>query len=103
MRPEQAESLTVVTSGTVINGRLALAATRRQRVSDVLTDSARLGEFAAVSDSPRKKDGPPTRLHFHVARILQRTLESPETGGMYRVAIEDVSAWTGGDFNCSHH
>ncbi|WP_281157677.1 hypothetical protein, partial [Streptomyces sp. HYC2] len=103
VRPEQSESLTVVTGGAVITGRLALAATRRQRVSDVLTDSARLGEFAAVFDSPAKKDGPPTRLHFHVGRILQGTLGSPETGGMYRVAIEDVSAWTGGDFSCSDH
>ncbi len=25
----------------------------------------------------------------------------PETGGMYRVAIEDVSAWTVGDFSYS--
>lgn len=96
-------SLTVVTGGAVITGRLALAATRRQRVSDVLTDSARLGEFAAVFDSPAKKDGPPTHLHFHVARILQGTLGIPETGGMYRVAIEDVSAWTVGDFSYSDH
>ncbi|MET8964807.1 hypothetical protein ABZX69_35945 [Streptomyces sp. NPDC004074] len=101
VRPEQSESLTVVTSGAVITGQLVLAATRRQRVSDVLTDSARLGEFAAVSDSPRRRTGPPTRLHFHVARILAGTLGSPETGGMYRVAIEDVSAWTGDDFSYS--
>ncbi|MET7937265.1 hypothetical protein [Streptomyces sp. NPDC005322] len=95
-------SLTVVTGGAVITGRLALAATRRQRVSDVLTDSARLGEFAAVFDSPAKKDGPPTHLHFHVARILQGTLGIPETGGMYRVA-KDVSAWSVGDFSYSDH
>jgi hemolysin III len=36
-------------------------------------------------------------------RILAGTLGSPETGGMYRVAIEDVSAWTGGDFSYSDH
>jgi hypothetical protein len=27
----------------------------------------------------------------------------PETGGMYRVAIEGVSAWTIGDFSYSDH
>lgn len=27
----------------------------------------------------------------------------PETGGMYRVAIEDVGAWTVGDFSYSDH
>jgi hypothetical protein len=47
--------------------------------------------------------GPPTHLHFHVARILQGTVGIPETGGMYRVAIEDVSAWTVGDFSYSDH
>jgi hemolysin III len=96
-------SLTVVTSGAVITGRLAPEAMWRQRVSDVLTDSADLGEFSAVFDTPAKKDGPPTHLHFHVARILQGTVGIPETGGMYRVAIEDVSAWTVGDFSYSDH
>ncbi|WP_128374868.1 hypothetical protein [Streptomyces cavernae] len=96
-------SLTVVTSGAVITGRLAPGAMWRQRVSDVLTDSADLGEFSAVFDTPAKKDGPPTHLHFHVARILQGTVGIPETGGMYRVAIEDVSAWTVGDFSYSDH
>ncbi|CAL9316917.1 hypothetical protein ABZ568_01265 [Streptomyces olindensis] len=94
-------SLTVVTGGAVITGRLAPEAVWRQRVSEVLTDSARLGEFSAVFDGPAKKDGPPTHLHFHVARILQGTMGIPETGGMYRVAIEDVSAWTVGDFSYS--
>lgn len=70
-------------------------------MSDVLTDYARLGEFAAVFDSQRRRTGRPTRLHFHVARILAGTLRSPETGGMYRVAIEDISAWTEGDFSYS--
>ncbi|AOR35972.1 hypothetical protein BFF78_37350 [Streptomyces fodineus] len=42
-------------------------------------------------------------LHFHVARILQGVVGVPETGGMYRVAIEDVSAWTVGDFSYSGH
>ncbi|CAL9653169.1 hypothetical protein [Streptomyces sp. NPDC057838] len=94
-------SLTVVTGGAVITGRLAPEAVWRQRVSEVLTDSARLGEFSAVFDAPGKKDGPPTHLHFHVARILQGTVGIPETGGMYRVAIEDVSAWTVGDISYS--
>lgn len=96
-------SLTVVTGGAVITGRLAPEAVWRQRVSDVLTDSARLGEFSAVFDTPAKNDGPPTHLHFHVARILQGTVGIPETGGMYRVAIADVSAWTMGDFSYSDH
>jgi hemolysin III len=96
-------SLTVVTRGAVITGRLAAEAVWRQRVSDVLRDSARLGEFAAVFDAPLNGDGPPTHLHFHVARILQGTVGIPETGGMYRVAIEDVNAWTVGDFSYSDH
>ncbi|GGV76977.1 hypothetical protein [Streptomyces griseoloalbus] len=97
-------SLTVVTGGAVITGRLAPEAVWKRRVLEVLTDSARLGEFSAVFDTPtKKKDGPPTHLHFHVARILQGTVGIPETGGMYRVAIEDVSAWTVGDFSYSDH
>ncbi|MBT2414835.1 hypothetical protein J7I94_30540 [Streptomyces sp. ISL-12] len=96
-------SLTVVAGGAVITGRLAPEAMWRQRVSEVLTDSSDLGEFSAVFGTPAKKDGPPTHLHFHVARILQGTVGIPETGGMYRVAIEDVSAWTVGDFSYSDH
>ncbi|SMQ21632.1 hypothetical protein SAMN06272771_7586 [Streptomyces sp. Ag82_O1-12] len=96
-------SLTVVTGGAVITGRLAPEAMWRQRVSEVLTDSARLGEFSAVFETPPKEDGPPTHLHFHVARILQGTVGIPETGGMFRVAIEDISAWTVGDFSYSDH
>ncbi|MFF7216075.1 hypothetical protein ACFZAU_37005 [Streptomyces sp. NPDC008238] len=96
-------SLTVVTGGAVITGRLAPEAVWRRRVSEVLTDSAHLGPFSAIFDTPAKKDGPPTHLHFHVARILQGTVGIPETGGMYRVAIEDVSAWTVGDFSYSDH
>lgn len=94
-------SLTVVTGGAVITGRLAPEAVWRQRVSEVLRDSAQLGEFAATFDAPVKEDGPPTHLHFHVARILQGAMGIPETGGMYRVAIEDVRAWTVGDFSYS--
>ncbi|CAM5375129.1 putative protein OS=Streptomyces glaucescens OX=1907 GN=SGLAU_30705 PE=4 SV=1 [Streptomyces glaucescens] len=96
-------SLTVVTDGAVITGRLASSAVWRQRVSEVLTDSAHLGEFSPAFDTPEKKDGPPTHLHFHVARILQGPVGIPETGGIYRVAIEAVSAWTVGDFSYSDH
>ena len=96
-------SLTAITSGAVITGRLAPETMWRQRVSEVLTDSADLGAFSAVFDTPAGKDGPPTHLHFHVARILQGPVGIPETGGMYRVAIEDVSAWTVGDFSYSDH
>ncbi|GHH84658.1 hypothetical protein GCM10018793_49660 [Streptomyces sulfonofaciens] len=96
-------SLTVVTGGAVITGRLAPEAMWRQRVWEVLTDSEHLAEFSPVFAVPAKKDGPPTHLHFHVARILQGTVGIPETGGMYRVAIEDVTAWTVGDFSYSDH
>lgn len=99
-------SLTVVTGGAVITGRLAPEAVWRQRVSEVLTDSVRLGEFSAIfTDATRREGptGPPTHLHFHVARILQGTVGIPETGGMYRVSIADVSAWTVGDFSYSDH
>ncbi|MFE7459930.1 hypothetical protein [Streptomyces sp. NPDC057554] len=96
-------SLTVVTGGAVITGRLAPEAVWRQRVSEVLADSAQLSEFAAVFTSAVRKEGPPTHLHFHVARILQGSVGIPETGGMYRVSIEDVTAWTMGDFSYSDH
>ncbi|CAL9459584.1 hypothetical protein [Streptomyces sp. enrichment culture] len=97
-------SLTVVVNGAVITGRLAPEAAWRERVAEVLRDSERLGKFAGAFASPggpanRPRDDAPTHLHFHVARILQGTLGIPETGGMYRVAIEDVSAWTVGDFS----
>ncbi|MEU6994972.1 hypothetical protein ABZ953_30495 [Streptomyces sp. NPDC046465] len=45
----------------------------------------------------------PRHLHVHVARILRGSVGNPETGGMYRVAIEDVSAWTIGDFSYADH
>ncbi|MEV0989587.1 hypothetical protein [Streptomyces sp. NPDC049949] len=96
-------SLTVVTSGAVITGRLAPEAVWRQRVSEVLTDSARLADFSAVFTATTRRAGPPIHLHFHVARILQGTVGIPETGGMYRVSIADVSAWTVGDFSYSDH
>ncbi|GAB2327593.1 hypothetical protein AB0N20_09995 [Streptomyces griseoincarnatus] len=94
-------SLTVVTGGAVITGRLAPESVWRTRVAEVLKDSDQLAEFASVFDAPVKREGPPTHLHFHVARIIQGTVGVPETGGMYRVAIEDVSAWTVGDFSYS--
>jgi hemolysin III len=93
--------LTVVTNGAVVTGRLAPEAVWRRRVSEVLTASDHLGEFSEVFAIPATKDGPPTHLHFHVARILQGTVGIPETGGMYRVAIQAVSAWTVGDFSYS--
>ncbi|RPK93264.1 MULTISPECIES: hypothetical protein [Streptomyces] len=94
-------TLTVVAGGAVITGRLAPEAVWRQRVSEVLADSALLSEFSAAFTAPTPVDEAPTHLHFHVARILQGTVGIPETGGMYRVAIEDVSAWTMGDFSYS--
>ncbi|UYQ63397.1 hypothetical protein [Streptomyces peucetius] len=101
-------SLTVVIGGAVITGRLAPEAVWRQRVSEVLRDSDRLrpfsGVFSAEQAEGRPDRGePPTHLHFHVARILQGSVGIPETGGMYRVAIKDVSGWTAGDFSYSDH
>ncbi|QNS02208.1 hypothetical protein [Streptomyces xanthii] len=103
-------SLTVVTGGAVITGRLAPEAVWRERVSQVLTDSEKLGPFAAVFTEREARPGSaagggpvrvPTHLHFHVARILQGSMGIPETGGMYRVAIAEVNAWTVGDFSYS--
>ncbi|MFE9043694.1 hypothetical protein ACFY9F_19595 [Streptomyces sp. NPDC012421] len=95
-------SLTVVIGGAVITGRLAPEAVWRQRVSEVLADSDRLAEFS-VAFAAEGGDEPPTHLHFHMARILQGTTAIPETGGMYRVSIADVSAWTIGDVTYSDH
>ncbi|MFF7729464.1 hypothetical protein [Streptomyces sp. NPDC008001] len=101
-------SLTVVVGGAVITGRLAPEAVWRERVSEVLKDSDHLGSFSGVfvADRPQERPGrdeAPTHLHFHLARILQGNIGIPETGGMYRVAIKDVSAWTVGDFSYSDH
>ncbi|MDQ0985980.1 hypothetical protein [Streptomyces sp. V2I9] len=95
--------LSVVAGGAVITGRLAPEAVWRQRVSEVLADSAHLTDFSTVFTAANTGEGPPTHLHFHVAQILQGTMGIPETGGMYRVAIEDVSAWSMGDFSYSDH
>ncbi|MFH7337372.1 hypothetical protein ACL07V_15760 [Streptomyces sp. MB22_4] len=99
-------SLTVVVGGAVLTGRLAPEAVWRERVAEVLRDSDRLGVFSDVfARGPRGyrpgRGESPTHLHFHLARILQGSLGIPETGGMYRVAIEDVSAWTVGDLSYS--
>ncbi|MEU9142585.1 hypothetical protein [Streptomyces sp. NPDC048349] len=100
-------SLTVVVHGAVITGRLAPERVWRQRVAEVLQDSDQLAPFAEVfrGSGPAGRTEPataaPSHLHFHVARILQGTLGIPETGGMYRIAVKDVSAWTVGDFSYS--
>ncbi|MFE6227158.1 MULTISPECIES: hypothetical protein [unclassified Streptomyces] len=96
-------SLTVVAGGAVITGRLAPEAVWRQRVSEVLADSDHLADFSAVFAAAPKGESSPTHLHFHLARILQGTVGIPETGGMYRVSIADVSAWTMGDVSYSDH
>ncbi|MCX4763612.1 hypothetical protein OG562_22135 [Streptomyces sp. NBC_01275] len=92
-------SLTVVLPGAVITGRLAPEALWKERVAEVLRASEELRPFAAVFTAPDTGQKPPrpTHLHFHLARILQGTMGIPDTGGMYRVALADVSAWTVGD------
>ncbi|MFF3502359.1 hypothetical protein [Streptomyces sp. NPDC003247] len=102
--PSNQMSLTVVAGGAVITGRLAPEAMWRERVAEVLRSSDRLGPFSGVFTGHREEGRPdreeaPTHLHFHLARILQGSLGIPETGGMYRVAIRDVSAWTVGDLS----
>ncbi|WP_230992901.1 hypothetical protein [Streptomyces endocoffeicus] len=67
----------------------------------VLADSASLNRFSAVFTATTCEEKAPTHLHFHVSRILQGTVGIPETGRMYRVAIDDVSARTVGDFSYS--
>ncbi|QIJ60805.1 hypothetical protein [Streptomyces sp. JB150] len=100
-------SLTVVVPGAVITGRLAPEALWKQRVAEVLRDSADLHHFAGLfavpqdGDAASARSGRPTHLHFHLARILQGSVGIPDTGGMYRVALEDVSAWTIGDIRYS--
>ncbi|MFF4652980.1 hypothetical protein [Streptomyces sp. NPDC001380] len=105
--------LTVVVPGAVITGKLAPEAVWKQRVAEVLGASEHLKGFAGVfvpsataaGDGTGAGDGGgrPTHLYFHVARILQGSLGLPETGGMYRVAIADVSSWTIGDLSYSEH
>ncbi len=95
--------LTVLVHGAVITGRLVPEGVWRQHVAGLLRDSDLLGPFAGIfmgrTEDPRARaDRMPSHLHFHRARILQGQVGIPETGGMYRIAIEDVSAWTAGDF-----
>ncbi|BAC72157.1 hypothetical protein AQJ43_26110 [Streptomyces avermitilis] len=100
-------SLTVVVPGAVITGRLAPETMWKERVAEVLRDSEKLGFFSAVftasgrGGEPPRSGARPTHLHFHVARILQGSFGIPDTGGMYRVALADVSAWTIGDIGYS--
>ncbi|MEV7359565.1 MULTISPECIES: hypothetical protein [unclassified Kitasatospora] len=95
-------SLTVVVPGAVITGRLAPMDLWFERVSEVLHTSQHLKPFAALF-SPPSAGAParPTHLHLHRARILQGDFGLPHTGGMYRIAIEDVSSWTVGDLSYS--
>ncbi|MFI2608227.1 hypothetical protein [Kitasatospora sp. NPDC018619] len=102
--------LTVVVPGAVITGRLAPESLWHERVAEVLSASDHLKPFAALFSNPAGRDsgGPgdgtshrarPTHLHLHVARILQGSYGLPHTGGMYRIAIADVSSWTVGDLS----
>ncbi|MEY9877653.1 hypothetical protein ABH931_007177 [Streptacidiphilus sp. MAP12-33] len=95
--------LTVLVHGAVITGRLVPEDVWRSHVAGLLRDSELLGPFAAIfmgsaEDTRTRPDRAPAHLHFHRARILQGQMGIPETGGMYRIAIKDVSAWTAGDF-----
>jgi hypothetical protein len=101
-------ALTVVIPGAVITGRLAPEALWKERVAEVLRDSEHLAQFAAAfapshgsGDHRTERGAGPTHLHFHLARIIQGSFGIPDTGGMYRVALTDVSAWTIGDIGYS--
>jgi len=99
--------LTVVVPGAVITGRLAPESLWHERVAEVLTASDHLKPFAALFSNPTGHDtgdgssqpSRPTHLHLHVARILQGSYALPHTGGMYRIAITDISSWTVGDLS----
>jgi hypothetical protein len=95
--------LTVLVHGAVITGRLVPERAWRQHVAKLLRDSERLSPFAGIfmgaSKDAQDPAKTPAHLHFHLARILQGQVGIPETGGMYRIAIKDVSAWTAGDFS----
>ncbi|WP_031507064.1 hypothetical protein [Streptomyces megasporus] len=99
--------LTVVVPGAVITGRLAPEAVWKARVAEVLRDSERLKPFAELfepSGADARRSGErsrPTHLHLHLARILQGSYGLPDTGGMYRVAIDEVSSWTLGELSYS--
>ena len=104
--------LTVVVPGAVITGRLAPQSLWNERVAEVLAGSEHLKPFAALFAPPAGAGGAdgegattpavrPTHLHLHVARILQGSYGLPHTGGMYRIAIADISSWTVGDLSYS--
>ncbi len=104
--------LTLVVPGAVITGRLAPESLWRERVAEVLAASDHLKPFAALFSAPEPRDRapvgadptpttPPTHLHLHVARILQGSFGLPHGGGMYRIAIADVSSWSVGDLSYS--
>ncbi|MFI6151540.1 hypothetical protein ACIBCA_02455 [Kitasatospora sp. NPDC051170] len=105
--------LTVVVPGAVITGRLAPESLWNERVAEVLAASEHLKPFAVLFTAPGTGDDAgdagdvappvarPTHLHLHVARILQGSYGLPHTGGMYRIAIADVSSWTVGDLSYS--
>ncbi|MFE0465050.1 hypothetical protein ACFW1A_37925 [Kitasatospora sp. NPDC058965] len=95
--------LTVVVPGAVITGRLAPESLWHERVAEVLAASDHLKPFAALfaADEGAPRSGRPTHLHLHVARILQGSYGLPHTGGMYRIAIADISSWTVGDLSYS--
>ncbi|MFI5531806.1 hypothetical protein ACIA8O_25065 [Kitasatospora sp. NPDC051853] len=94
--------LTVVVPGAVITGRLAPESVWHERVAEVLATSDHLKPFATLfAPSPDGPPTPPTHLHLHVARILQGSYGLPHTGGMYRIAIADISSWTVGDLSYS--
>ncbi|MEV7778308.1 hypothetical protein [Kitasatospora sp. NPDC088351] len=97
--------VTVVVPGAVITGRLAAEAVWRERVAEVLEASEHLKPFAALftdpPDASSATTGPATHLHLHVAKILQGSYGLPHTGGMYRIAIKDVSSWSVGDLSYS--
>ncbi|WP_030273841.1 hypothetical protein [Streptomyces sp. NRRL B-24484] len=95
-------SLTVVVPGAVITGRLAPVALWRERVAEVLQASDHLKPFAALF-APLGEGPPsrPTHLHLHRAKILQGDFGLPHTGGMYRIAIEEINSWTVGDLSYS--
>ncbi|MFD9126235.1 hypothetical protein [Kitasatospora sp. NPDC059571] len=95
-------SLTVVVPGAVITGRLAPVALWWERVAEVLQSSDHLKPFAALFTQPVEgAPARPTHLHLHRAKILQGDFGLPHTGGMYRIAIEDISSWTVGDLSYS--
>lgn len=93
--------LTVVVPGAVITGRLAPQSLWRERVAEVLAASDHLKPFSTLFTTPEADavSARPTHLHLHLARILQGSYGLPHTGGMYRIAIADISSWTVGDLS----